>query len=114
MCKQHHEVTQGMPRTNNSVEAWHRSYNATVGYQHPNIWRFIDALKREQGLVEVKQAKFLAGEKPTTRQKDKANEEGLKSLILRLRAYLVLPQVTTSERVNSNEKEELGWSKNYS
>ena len=25
--------------------------------------------------------------------------------------YLVLPQVIKSERVNSNEKEELGWSK---
>ena len=84
MWKQHHEVTQGIPRTNNSVEAWHRSYNATVGYHHPNIWRFIDALKREQGLVEVKQTKSLAGEKPTRRHKDKANEEGLKSLILRL------------------------------
>ena len=71
-----------IPRTNNSVEAWHRSYIATVGYHHPNIWRFIDALKREQGLIELKQAKFLAGEKPTRRQKDKVNEEGLKSLIL--------------------------------
>lgn len=57
-------------------------HNATVGCHHPNIWRFIDALKREQGLVEVKQAKFLAGEKPTKIQKDKTNEEELKSLIL--------------------------------
>ena len=48
----------------------------------PNIWRFIDALKREQGLVEVKQGTFIAGERRTRRQKDKANEEGLKSLIL--------------------------------
>ena len=47
----------------------------------PNIWRFIDALKR-QGLVEVKQGEFLAGEKPTKRRKDKTNEEGFKSLIL--------------------------------
>ena len=82
MWNQHHEVIQGIPRTINAVEAWYRSYNATIGCHHPNIWRFIDALKREQGLVKVKQAKFLAGEKPTRRQKDKANEEGLKSLIL--------------------------------
>ena len=81
MCNQHHEVIQGIPRTNNAVEAWHRSYNAAVGCHHPNIWRFIDALKREQGLVEVKQAKFLAGEKTTRRQKDKANEEGLKIIL---------------------------------
>ena len=40
-----------------------------------------NALKREQGLVKVKQAKFIAGEKPAKRRKDKANEEGLKNLI---------------------------------
>ena len=78
MWNQHHEVFQGIPRTNNSVESWHRSYNATVVCHHPNIWCFIDA----QGLVEVKQGKFLAGERPTRRQKDKVNEEELKSLIL--------------------------------
>ena len=81
MWNQHHEVTQGIPRTTNAVEAWHRSFNATVGCYHPNIWRFIDALKREQGLVEVKQVKFIAGDKPTKRRKDNANEEGLKNLI---------------------------------
>ena len=51
--------------TNNAVEAWHRSYNVTVGCYHPNIWRFMKALKQEQGLVELKQAKYIAGEKPT-------------------------------------------------
>ncbi len=81
MWNHHHEVPQGIPRTTNAVEAWHRSYNATIGYCHPNIWRFINALKQEQGLVEVRQAKFIAGEKPTKRRKDKANEEGLKGLI---------------------------------
>ena len=81
MWNQHHEVTQGIQRKINAVEAWHRSLNATVGCYHPNIWRFIDALKREQGLVEVKQAKFIAGDKPTKRRKAYANEEGLKNLI---------------------------------
>ena len=41
-------------RYTNSVEVWHRSYNATVGCHHPNIW---------------KQAKFIAGAKPTKRRK---------------------------------------------
>ena len=39
-----------------------------------------DALKREQGLVEVKHAKFIAGETPTKRLKNDAREEGLKTL----------------------------------
>ena len=82
MWNHHHEVLQGIPRTNNAVEAWHRSYNSTVGCYHPNIWRFMKALKQEQGLVELKQAKYIAGENPSKRQKDKDNEEGLKNLIL--------------------------------
>ena len=71
----HHDVLQGIPRTANAVEAWHRSYTATIGCHHPNIWKFISALKQEQGLVEIKQAKFLAGDKPTKRTKNFANEE---------------------------------------
>ena len=33
----HFEVLAGFPRTN-SVGAWHRSFNATVGCYHPTIW----------------------------------------------------------------------------
>ena len=82
MWNHHHEVPQGIPRTTNAVEAWHRSYNVTIGCHHPNIWKFLVALKREQGLVEARQAKFLSGEKPTKRSKNRANEDALKTLIL--------------------------------
>ena len=77
MWNQHHEVTQGIPRTSNAVEAWHRLFNATVGCYHPNIWRFIDVFKREQWLVEVKQAKFIAGDKPTKHRKTTSMKWGL-------------------------------------
>ena len=66
-----YETPFGLPRTNNAVEDWHRSFNASVGCQHPNILKFINALKREQGLVEYRQAKFTAGTRPTKRLKDK-------------------------------------------
>ena len=49
----HMDTPFGPPRTTNAVEAWHRNFNATVGCHHPSIWKFITALKREQGLVEV-------------------------------------------------------------
>ena len=78
----HHDVSQGIPRTTNAVEAWHRSYNATIGYHHPNIWKFIGALKKEQGLIEVKHAKFIAGDKPSKRIKNAANEEAISNLVL--------------------------------
>ena len=43
-------------------------YSEPVGCHHPTIWKFIAALKREQGLVEVRQAKFTAGSAPTKRR----------------------------------------------
>ena len=62
------------------MEAWHRSFNATVGCYHPNIWKFISALKREQGLVEVRQAKCLAGDQPVKRKATQDNERALHNL----------------------------------
>ena len=44
---------QGHPRNKNAVEGWHRSFQASVGGCHPNFWKFIDILKREQNLAQV-------------------------------------------------------------
>ena len=81
MWNYHLEALAGYPRTTNAVEAWLRSFNSTVGCNHPTIWKFIQALKLEQGLVEVKQMKFLAGEKPTKRVKWQHQEETHKNII---------------------------------
>ena len=72
----------GLPRTTNAVEAWHRSFNSTVGCHHPNMWKFITALKREQELVEGRHAKFVAGAQPSKRRRCQANEQALKTLIV--------------------------------
>ena len=71
----HFETPFGLPRTTNIVEAWHRSFNATVGCHHPTVWKFIGSLKREQGLVEVRQAKFILGAQPSKRVKTQGNEQ---------------------------------------
>ena len=56
----HFEVLAGYPITTNSLGGWHHSFNATVGCCHTTIWKFIQALKLEQGIVEFKQIKFQA------------------------------------------------------
>ena len=76
----HFEVLAGFPRTTNSVEAWHRSFNATVGCYHPTICKLIQALKLEQGIVELKQIKYLAGERPTKRKNCQYHEETIWNL----------------------------------
>ena len=79
MWNYHHEVLVGFPRTTNSMEAWHRSFDATVGCYHPTIWKFIQALKLELGIVEIKQAKYISGEK---HYKNHQHEESLKPLVV--------------------------------
>src|SRR5688572_8269078 len=48
-------VLQDLPRTKNSVEGhWHRVVSELIGANHPTIWKFIDALKAEQNMNELK------------------------------------------------------------
>ncbi|KAI6652378.1 hypothetical protein LOD99_7392 [Oopsacas minuta] len=65
----HFSTPFGLPCTTNAVEAWHRSFNETAGCHHPNIWKFLLALKHEQGLVEVRQTNYLAGKPPAKRER---------------------------------------------
>jgi hypothetical protein len=41
-------VLKNIPRTTNTVEAWHRSINKDCQISHPNIARFIEMLKRQE------------------------------------------------------------------
>ena len=43
------------------IEGWHRRLQAAVSAHHPNIWKFIKVLKREQSLVDVEVNQALGG-----------------------------------------------------
>ena len=49
------------PKTNNSVEGWHRAIKGSLGYVHPAILKFIDFLRREQSAAENKLISLQAG-----------------------------------------------------
>lgn len=78
-----HERTQlGLPRTNNAVEAWHHAFEQQISSDHPNIWRFIAAIQREQGLREVQVEQFVGGiEPPRQRKKYKDCNERIKRVL---------------------------------
>lgn len=66
-------VKNNLPKTNNSIEGWHRSYGESVGACHPNIWKFINCLKKEQSYNELKVEQILGGaniEQPRKKYKD--------------------------------------------
>ena len=48
-------------RTNNDVEGWHRGFQLTCGTDFPNIFRFINALKRQQALHNMEITHRIAG-----------------------------------------------------
>ncbi|KAM7300627.1 uncharacterized protein ISCGN_016235 [Ixodes scapularis] len=57
-----HEATMGgMPRTNNSVEAWHYGLQSNVSCASPNLWAFLESLKKEQAMTELKLSQAASG-----------------------------------------------------
>lgn len=65
----HEAAKSGLPRTNNSVEGWHRGFSQLLGSCHPTIWKFIDDLKKEQNLNEIKIEQYIAGQYPPISRK---------------------------------------------
>ena len=62
-------VINHLPRTNNSVEGWNRKMQSAVGASHPNLWRFLNVLKREQGLLNTIIDQSLGGHAPEPSRK---------------------------------------------
>lgn len=61
MWNMHNRAGDELPKTNNSVEGWHRSFQCNVGSSHPTIWKFIGYIQREQALQQVYCTQILAG-----------------------------------------------------
>ncbi|XP_077985938.1 uncharacterized protein LOC144440443 [Glandiceps talaboti] len=70
MWNMNSRVNDELPRTNNNIAGWHRRMQANVASHHPNIWRFLNILKREQALINVVFNQMIAGEsaQPQRRQ----------------------------------------------
>ena len=81
----YHLTLHGFPRTNNSVEAWHNAIMGFFGIYHPNIFKFIDGIKKEQDSVEIIVAKMMAG--IDTENKNKKQAELSERLIKVVKTY---------------------------
>jgi len=53
-----------LPKTNNAVEGWHRGFSQLLGAHHPTIWKFIDGIKKEQSLNEMRLEQYVSGQQP--------------------------------------------------
>jgi len=74
-------VTEGLPRTNNAVEGFHSALRSSVTCKHPNIWKFITALKKEEALQETKIIHVKRGDARTTKKIYKSIDQQLKTIV---------------------------------
>ncbi|XP_060835513.1 uncharacterized protein LOC132918342 [Rhopalosiphum padi] len=65
----HYSAKNGLPTTNNAVEGWHRGFTSVIGASHPNIWKFMDGIKKVQNIEELKREQYNAGEQPQKKKK---------------------------------------------
>ncbi|KAL3675686.1 hypothetical protein R1sor_025634 [Riccia sorocarpa] len=54
LWNQYNSTLDHLPRTNNSVEGWNRRFSSLLAAANPVIWKFIDTLKSEQTMRELK------------------------------------------------------------
>lgn len=64
-------VINKLPRTNNSVEAWHRSFQQTINNVHPSVYKLLEQFRQEQDHVEIKIERSRLGFKRPTASKSK-------------------------------------------
>ncbi|KAB0796844.1 hypothetical protein PPYR_10905 [Photinus pyralis] len=57
----YNRVADRLPRTNNSVEGWHRAFQQTLNCHHPSVYKLIDQFKKEQDHVEILHTRITAG-----------------------------------------------------
>lgn len=57
----HDRVLNDLPRTNNSVEGWHRAFQQTLDCHHPSVYKLVDQFLKEQNRVEIQLERANAG-----------------------------------------------------
>ena len=57
----HDRIKTDLPKSNNSLEAWHKSFEKMLDCHHPNIARLIVAMKKEQNFGELYISRYRMG-----------------------------------------------------
>lgn len=84
-----------LPKTNNSVEGWHRGFQASLSCAHPSLWKLIEHLQKEDSLQRFNIIQLQAGNVIRGRKK-------YRSLAARIRnIYQQYATTTTMEYLRS-------------
>ena len=71
------------PRTQNSVEAWHRRWETLVGGTHDSIFKIIKEIQKEQNRVQLETESILQGlPRSLLKKKDRDRETRIQTIAL--------------------------------
>ena len=59
---QHDATRLLLPQSSNIAEGWHHGFRSMLSCQNPSIWKFLECLKKEHSLTEVKMTKMMMRE----------------------------------------------------
>jgi len=62
-------VRNNQHRTNNCVEGWHTRFQQLIGSCHPNIYKFLGHLKKEEDMTRLQMAQMQAGMPPPAQKR---------------------------------------------
>ena len=76
---QYEACQAGIPRSSNIAEGWHNGCSSLVGCAHPTVWKFLDALRQEQALSDIKITSHLT-RKPFEPRRSNMTKDSTSSL----------------------------------
>ena len=81
-------VLAGVPKTNNTCEAWNARFNALIGKKHPNLFEFLDSLRKEELYAESRRRGVdLGNEPPKKKRKYLLNDVRISRIVGRYAEY---------------------------
>ena len=74
---------EDLPRTNNAVEGFHSALRSSITSKHPNVWKLIAALKKE----ELQQTKIIHVNRGDAPARKKIYKSIIRQLKTRVNTY---------------------------
>ena len=84
----HDSTLMLLPRSTNLAEGWHHGFKSMLSCHNPTTWRFLDCLKAEQDLTDLKITRQLMQEDPESRRPKRIQyETKLQKILQRFNTY---------------------------
>ncbi len=62
-------VARDLPRSNNSIEGWHRAFNCRVSIKYPTVTKLAKCILREQTKFQMNIERIRVGQEPRSKKK---------------------------------------------